>query len=67
MDQHITRLERIRAEARQAAAKYSDVNAACPYPWGSGAANEFRREFEAAREQQLDAIAASAKSQGDVA
>lgn len=60
MDTNITRLDRIRAEARQAATKYSDLNAACPYPWGSGAALEFKRAFEAAREQQFDAIAEAA-------
>lgn len=51
---------RIRAEARQAAARYGDLNAACPYPWGTAEAIEFKRSFEAAREQQLDAIAHSA-------
>lgn len=50
MDTNITSLERIKLEARQAAAKYSDVNDACPYPWGSGAAIAFKREFLAARE-----------------
>ncbi|HBH37609.1 MAG TPA: hypothetical protein DDX06_04410 [Curvibacter sp.] len=50
MDASITRLDRIRVEARQAAAKYSDINDACPYPWGSPAAIEFKREFAAARE-----------------
>jgi len=49
MDHEITRLDRIKAEARQAATRYSDINLACPYPWGTGAANEFKREFEAAR------------------
>lgn len=41
--------ERIAMEARQAAAKWSDVNLACPHPWGSGAAITFKREFLAAR------------------
>ena len=67
MQQDIPHLDRIRTEARQAAAKYSDVNAACPYPWGTGAAIEFKREFEAAREQQMDAIAASGKAEGGAA
>jgi hypothetical protein len=53
MDASITRLDRIRAEARQAAAKYSDINDACPYPWGSPAAIEFKREFAIAREALL--------------
>jgi hypothetical protein len=54
MDTSITRLDRIRAEARQAAAKYSDINAACPYPFLSGAAIEFTREFEAERSRLND-------------
>ena len=54
MDASITRLDRIKAEARQAAAKYSDINDACPYPWGSPAAIEFKREFAAAREALQD-------------
>jgi hypothetical protein len=56
MDTSITRLDRIKAEARQAAAKFSTVLEACPYPFGSGAANEFIREFEHARQQQLDEL-----------
>lgn len=50
MDQHKNRTERIQLEARQAAAKWNDIRAACPYPWGSQDALIFRREFLA--EQQ---------------
>lgn len=50
MDLEVTSLQRIQLEARQAAARYSDVNDACPYPWGSSAAIAFKREFLAARE-----------------
>lgn len=49
MDTNITSLQRIQLEARQAAARYQDVNDACPYPWLSGAAIAFKREFLAAR------------------
>lgn len=49
MDANITRLDRIKAEARQAAAKYSDINDACPYPFRSPAAEVFKAEFNAAR------------------
>ena len=41
--------QRLREEARRAATKYTDINAACPYPWGSAEAVEFKREFMAAR------------------
>lgn len=50
MNQPISTEQRITVEARQAAAKWNDINAACPYPWGSGAALIFKREFYA--EQQ---------------
>lgn len=56
MDTNITSLERIRLEARQAAAKYSTVLEACPYPFGTGAAIEFTREFQRARDEALDAL-----------
>lgn len=49
MDLSITSLQRIELEARQAAAKWADINAACPYPWGSGAAITFKRAFLAER------------------
>jgi hypothetical protein len=49
MTHSIAERDRIQLEARQAAHKYADLNAACPYPWGSAAAIEFKREFETAR------------------
>lgn len=50
MKEQISTHDRIRMEARQAAAKWTDINAACPYPWGSVEAAVFKREFHA--EQQ---------------
>jgi len=44
----LTEDQRIQLEARQAAEKYTDINAACPYPWGSPQATIFKREFIAA-------------------
>lgn len=41
----------IAMEARAAAAKWSDINAACPYPWGSLQAIIFKRAFLAERER----------------
>jgi hypothetical protein len=41
--------QRIATEARAAAQKYTHINDACPYPWGSTAAVIFKREFLAAR------------------
>lgn len=52
MDHHITRLDRIKAQARQDAARYSDVNAACPYPFISPAGAAYKAEFERARSEQ---------------
>lgn len=49
MSTELSRTDRLRAEARQAAAKYTNINDACPYPWGTPAAIEFKREFLAAR------------------
>lgn len=49
MSTPLSRSDRLRAEARQAAAKYTNINDACPYPWGTPAAIEFKREFMAAR------------------
>ena len=40
--------EAIQAEAQKAAWIYSDINAACPYPFGSLAAQIFRDAFEKA-------------------
>lgn len=41
--------ERIEREARDAASRYGDMNAACPYPWGTDAAHAFREVFNAER------------------
>lgn len=51
MPYSITRLDRIKLQARQAAAHYSDVNAACPYPFFSPAGATYRAEFLQARAQ----------------
>lgn len=51
MTHQLNRLDRVRAEARQAAAKWNDINAACPYPWGSEEAVEFKREFLAEQDR----------------
>jgi hypothetical protein len=42
-------IESIRREARQAARHHRDLNAACPYPFGSDAGHAFRAEFMASR------------------
>ncbi|MEC5213289.1 hypothetical protein RCH06_001835 [Polaromonas sp. CG_9.5] len=43
----VTRIER---EAAQAARDYSDINDACPYPFGSSAGQLFKHLFLQARE-----------------
>ena len=48
MDEVIS-IERIQREAKAAAARYSDLNAACPYRFGSDAAHAFCAEFNQAR------------------
>lgn len=45
----ITTIEQIRREAREAALHYSDINAACRYPFGTEAGQIFAQEFKAAR------------------
>lgn len=42
-------LERLEQEARAAALQYSDVNDACPYPFGSDAGHAFSQYFKLAR------------------
>lgn len=42
-------LERIEREARAAALQYSNVNDACPYPFGSDAGHAFSQYFKLAR------------------
>lgn len=49
MSEPIISRERVQAEARAAAQKYSDVNDACPYPFGSEAGRVFRETFLAMR------------------
>ncbi len=44
--------EAIQAEAQKAAWLYDTLDAACPYPWGSLAAQIFTTEFNAAKERQ---------------
>ena len=41
--------ERLEREARAAAKTYSDINDACPYPFGTDAAHIFAAEFKRAR------------------
>jgi hypothetical protein len=43
-------LETIKREAEAAAKQHSDINAACPYPFGSDAAHAFKFAFKEARE-----------------
>lgn len=47
--------EAIRFEAQKAAWLYDTVIQACPYPWGTEAANIFTREFDTAKQAQADA------------
>ena len=54
MDELVS-MERIEREATAAAARYSDVNDACPYRFGSDAAHAFCAVFNQAR---ADAVAA---------
>ena len=42
-------LDRIRREAIEAAARFSTVNEACPYPFGTDAAHAFCSEFRLAK------------------
>lgn len=44
-------IARIQAEAIDAAREYSDINAACPYPFHSDAAHQFKAFFFEARRQ----------------
>jgi hypothetical protein len=49
MPQEVIPLDRLQEEARAAALQYSDVNAACPYPFGSDAGHAFSQYFKLAR------------------
>lgn len=44
-------LKRIQQEARTAAQQSDDINAACPYPFGSWEGEIFKQEFNTARGQ----------------
>ena len=50
MSHSVISIERIQREAQAAALKHSDLNSACPYPFGSDAAHAFQAAFAAARE-----------------
>ena len=49
METQATPTSKVHEEARRAAGLYTDINAACPYPWGTAEALEFKREFLAER------------------
>lgn len=49
MTEPIVSLDTIKTQARDAAAKYSNVNEACPYPFGTAAGQAFKEEFLWAR------------------
>ncbi len=46
MSDPIVSIEQIKTEARAAAAIYTDINDACPYPFGTSAAKIFESEFQ---------------------
>lgn len=50
MSYSVISIERIQREAQAAALTHSDINAACPYPFGSDAAHAFQAAFNATRE-----------------
>lgn len=49
MPEQIKPIATIQREAKAAALKYSDINDACPYPFGSDAAHAFKAAFNAER------------------
>lgn len=49
MPEPVIEIERLRAEAQDAATRYSDINAACPYPFHTDAAHAFKAFFHEAR------------------
>ncbi|MDP3651073.1 MAG: hypothetical protein Q8R67_05250 [Rhodoferax sp.] len=53
MTEPIVSIAKIKAEALASARLYTDINAACPYPFGTQAANVFKVEFLWARESVL--------------
>ncbi len=52
MSEQVIPIERIEREARKAAGEHDDVNAACPYPFGTDAAHAFKAYFVMAREER---------------
>lgn len=49
MPEPVIEIERLRAEAQDAATRYSNVNDACPYPFHSDAGHAFSAFFQEAR------------------
>lgn len=49
-------IEKIESEAVDAAKRFSTVDEACPYPFGSTAGFIFTNKFKAERQRQEDAI-----------
>jgi len=49
MTEPIVSRAKIERDARAAAKVYDNINAACPYPFGTKAAREFSAEFKRAR------------------
>lgn len=49
-------IEIIEADARAATKRYSDVNAACPFPFQSPEGIAFKTAFNAERQRQEDEI-----------
>jgi hypothetical protein len=52
MSEPVIPIERIQREAREAAERYEDVNAACPYPFSTDAAHAFKAYFVMARQER---------------
>jgi len=50
--------ETIKAEAQKAAFFHDNINAACPYPFGSLAAEVFKAAFDAARQSMATSTTA---------
>lgn len=50
MTEQIIPIATIQREAKLAAQKYSDINDACPYPFGTDAAHHFKAAFKAERQ-----------------
>ena len=59
-------LERLEREAKAAAREHADINAACPYPFGSDAAHAFAQFFRQAR-KALATQAAQGATEGAAA